>query len=104
MKESKAEDKVKPIESLDKRTLKLLRFAMKTRKRAHAPYSNYRVGVALLDNKGSIHSGCNVENASYGGSICAERVAICKMVTRGGKEVRQIVVIAPSEEPVFPCG
>jgi cytidine deaminase len=100
----KTTDKTSPIEELDKNTRILLKLALKARKRAHAPYSKYRVGAALIDGKGRLHTGCNVENASYGGSICAERVALCKMVSRGARDVREIVVVASSEEPVFPCG
>lgn len=94
----------KPIESLDKRLYPLVRKAVAVRKRAYAPYSKYLVGVALVDSKGKIHSGCNFENASYGASICAERAAIGKMVSRGSRELRTIVVVASSDEPVFPCG
>ncbi len=93
-----------PIEDLDKSSLKLVKLALQARKKAHAPYSNYFVGSAILDNKGKLHTGCNVENASYPASICAERVAIGKMVSRGGKQIKKIIVAASSDEPVFPCG
>jgi cytidine deaminase len=77
---------------------------MAARKKAYAPYSNYLVGVAIVDSKGGVHSGCNVENASYGASLCAERVAIGKMVSRGSKKIDLVVVVASSDTPVFPCG
>ena len=93
-----------PIENLGKKELKLVRQAIRARKRAYAPYSKYYVGCALSDNKGKLHTGCNVENASYSAAICAERTAIVKMVSRGGKKIYRIVVAASSEEPVFPCG
>lgn len=93
-----------PIEDLDKSSKKLVKFSILARKKAHAPYSNYFVGSTILDNKGKIHTGCNVENASYPASICAERNAVGKMVSRGGKQIKKIVVVASSDEPVFPCG
>lgn len=95
---------VKPIENLDKATLKLVRMAMRTRKRAHAPYSKYRVGCALLDDKGKIYTGCNVETANYSGTICAERTALVKMVSRGGKRCRRMVIVTSTDIPAFPCG
>lgn len=99
-----SKNELTPIEDLDAKTLKLVRLALQAKKKAYAPYSKYNVGVALVDNKGKIHSGCNVENASYPAGICAERTAIAKMVSRGGKKFKLIVVAASSEEPVFPCG
>jgi cytidine deaminase len=96
--------KFEPIENLDKRHLRLLKHALAARKRAYAPYSKYLVGCAIQDNKGKIHTGCNVENASYGASVCAERVAIGKMVSRSSREITRLVVVTSSEDPVFPCG
>lgn len=96
--------KVRPVEDLDKGTLTLIRFALKARKKAYAPYSKYRVGCALRDVKGKIHTGCNVENANFGGTICAERTAAVKMVSRGVQRWRQAVIVTASETPAFPCG
>jgi cytidine deaminase len=93
-----------PIEALDKRLLKLVRMALRARKRAYAPYSRFQVGCAIRDGKGKIHTGCNVENASYPATICAERTAIAKMVSRGSRDIKLVVVATPSEEPCFPCG
>ena len=93
-----------PIEDLSKKEQKWVRLAMRAKKRAYAPYSRYLVGCCLIDNKGKIHTGCNVENASYSACICAERTAIVKMISRGSKRIKAIVVAASSEEPVFPCG
>lgn len=93
-----------PIEDLDPKLRRLVHLALKVRKRAYAPYSKYLVGVVIVDGRGHIHSGCNVENASYGVSVCAERVAITKMVSRGAKEIRRLVLVTSSDEPVFPCG
>ena len=95
---------VKPIEDLDAKTQKLVRRALKVRKRAYAPYSKYLVGAIVVDSKGKIHSGCNVENSNYGGSICAERNAVTKMVSRGGRQIRRVIIVASSDEPAFPCG
>jgi len=94
----------KPIKSLDKELLSLLESAMKVRKNAYAPYSKYAVGCALIDNRGKVFTGCNVENASYPAGLCAERTAIVKMVSEGGEEIREIVLVGSSKEPVLPCG
>ncbi len=74
--------------------------------RAYAPYSNFRVGAAIVTGSGDIHVGCNVENASYGLSICAERNAVAKMVadSSGDREIRLVVVYSPNAAPCFPCG
>lgn len=96
-------DDARPVEQLDKTTLRLVRLAMKSRKRAYAPYSKYRVGCAIQGAK-KLYSGCNVENASYSLAICAERVAIGKMVSRGERSFKRMVVVTSSDEPVFPCG
>lgn len=95
---------VQPIERLDSKTTKLVRLAMRARKRAYAPYSKYLVGAVVVDKKGKIFSGCNVENANYAGTICAEHVAVAKMVSRGSREIRRVVLVTSSDEPVFPCG
>jgi cytidine deaminase len=72
--------------------------------RAHAPYSRFRVGAALLCEDGSIVSGCNVENASYGLTLCAERNAIVAAVARGQTRFRAIAVVTDQAEAVTPCG
>ena len=79
------------------------REAEKARKRAHAPYSNYRVGAALLTSKGVIH-GCNVENASYPLCICAEACAVARAVAEGVKRWRAIAVATEGPQPGTPCG
>lgn len=94
----------KPVEELDKKTKRLVRMAVRARKRAYAPYSKYLVGAVVVDSKGKVHSGCNVENANYAGTICAEHVAVAKMISRGGREIRRVVLVTSSDEPVFPCG
>ncbi len=78
--------------------------ARKVRERAYAPYSNFLVGAALESSSGKIFTGCNVENISYGLTICAERNAVFAAIATGVRAFRRIVVIADSKEPVTPCG
>jgi len=74
-------------------------------KQAYAPYSQFKVGAALLTNSGKIFSGCNVENASYGGTNCAERTAIFTAVTcEGNFQIKDMVVITSGDKPWPPCG
>jgi len=82
----------------------LLLAAKEARARAYAPYSNFRVGAAVLGADGKIYSGCNVENASFGLTSCAERNAIFSMVAAGETTMREILVIGESEEFLPPCG
>ena len=85
---------------------KLLRSAKKVMKNAHAPYSKFRVGAAILLSNGKIFSGCNVENASYGLSNCAERTAIFSAVAQLGPkiEIRAVSVVNDQGVPCSPCG
>ncbi|HEY3783192.1 MAG TPA: cytidine deaminase [Fimbriimonadaceae bacterium] len=71
-------------------------------KYAYAPYSEYKVGACVVDNQGNTYTGCNIENASYGSSMCAERVAIFKMVSDGGEVLNAIAVVTEDGGP--PCG
>lgn len=80
----------------------LIRRAQWIRQRAHAPYSGYKVGAALLGASGKIYAACNVENASYGLSVCAERNAIAKAVSEGEKDFVAIAVATENGAP--PCG
>jgi cytidine deaminase len=80
----------------------LIALARKARDQAYAPYSQFRVGAALRTTSGRLFSGCNVENASYGLSICAERVAIFKAVSEGEREFEALAVV--SETLASPCG
>lgn len=82
--------------------LVLLEVAANARKMAHAPYSRYKVGAALLAGSGNVYAGCNVENASYGLSICAERTAYVKAVSDGEREFLAIAVV--SDNGGSPCG
>jgi cytidine deaminase len=71
---------------------------------AHAPYSRFKVGAAILADDGKIYSGCNVENAAYPNGVCAETSAISAMVLGGGKRIREIAVIGSGRRLVTPCG
>ena len=74
------------------------------RRRAYAPYSKYTVGAALIGKSGKVYLGCNVENASYGLAICAERNAVAQAVAAGERAFRAIAISASGPEPVPPCG
>lgn len=82
----------------------LIAAAAAAREHAHAPYSHFRVGAALLDETGRLFTGCNVENASYGATCCAERVAIFKAISEGGRKIAKIAVACDQDEPCMPCG
>ena len=83
---------------------RLIEEATEAMKRAYAPYSGFRVGAALLARDGKIYSAANVENASSGAAICAERAAMAKAVSEGSREFEALAVVADSQEPVAPCG
>jgi cytidine deaminase len=85
------------------RVLMALEAAWKNRLLAHAPYSGFQVGAGLMTKSGRIFSGCNVENASYGGTVCAERVAILSAVAQGEQEFSDIVVVTDAAQPAYPC-
>jgi cytidine deaminase len=78
--------------------------ALRARENAHAPFSHFQVGAALEDSAGRIHTGCNVENASYGLTLCAERVAVFKAVSEGARQFRRVAVVADTETLTPPCG
>jgi len=82
---------------------KLLAAAKAAQRNAHAPYSKFRVGAALLTKSGKVYTGVNVENASYGLTNCAERVAVGKAVSEGHRKFQAIAVVAPSAA-LSPCG
>ncbi|MCL6567011.1 MAG: cytidine deaminase [Acidobacteriia bacterium] len=83
---------------------KLIAAASAARENAHAPYSNFRVGAALRARSGRVITGCNVENASYGLTVCAERVALLKALSEGERGFEAIAVVADTERLTPPCG
>ncbi len=83
---------------------KLVEQAVKARKHAYVPYSGFKVGAAVQSKSGRIYTGCNIENASYGLSNCAERTAIFKAVSEGEDQFIAIAVVADTPGPVSPCG
>jgi len=84
--------------------LKLIELAQKARNKAYTPYSNYQVGAALVTPSGKFFTGCNVENAAYPTTMCAERVAVFKAVSEGMRRFDAIAVVADSKRLTPPCG
>jgi cytidine deaminase len=82
----------------------LISAALQARENAHAPYSKFKVGAAIEDANGRIHTGCNVENATYGLSVCAERIGVFKAVSEGGRGFKRVAVVADTETLTPPCG
>ena len=84
----------------------LMSAAREAAEKAYAPYSRFRVGAAILTEGGAVHAGCNVENASYGMSICAERNAATTMISAGpdDRKIRSVAIFSPNTSPCFPCG
>ena len=82
----------------------LMELAKKARENAYIPYSKFAVGAALLASSGKVYTGANIENASYGLTLCAERTAIVKAVSEGEREFSCIAIVADTLEPVLPCG
>ncbi|MDQ6759329.1 MAG: cytidine deaminase [Acidobacteriota bacterium] len=82
----------------------LIEAAFRARENAHAPFSNFKVGAALLDDSGRIHTGCNVENATYGLTLCAERVAVFKAISEGARRFQAVAVAADTDVLTPPCG
>ena len=78
--------------------------ALAARERAVAPFSKFRVGAALEDAEGRVHTGCNVENATYGLTMCAERVAVYKALSEGARKFRRIAIVAEGDALTPPCG
>ena len=78
--------------------------ALEVRLNAHAPFSNFKVGAAIEDESGRVFTGCNVENATYGLSVCAERVAVFKAISEGARKFRRVAVAANTDVLTPPCG
>ena len=86
---------------------KLANLAKDIAKKAYAPYSNFRVGAALITDSGNIYTGCNIENAAYPATVCAEDVAVFKAISEGETKINKIAVAcidAKSDTAIFPCG
>ena len=100
-------NKIKEMDSQEQSQLThMFQLAVESRKRAHCPYSNFAVGACLLASNGKLYTGCNVENAVNGMSLCAEGTAIVKMVEDGCKQIVELVVVTGLEghRPAAPCG
>jgi cytidine deaminase len=82
----------------------MVEMAAKVRLRAYAPYSGFKVGAAVLTRAGAIFTGCNVENASFGVTICAERAAVVAAIAAGQPELIAIAIVTDAPEPAMPCG
>jgi len=82
----------------------LIEKAQEAMKNAYVKYSNFRVGAALLAKSGKVYTGCNIENSSYGATICAERVAFVKAISEGEKEFEAIAVASDLKDFTYPCG
>ena len=83
---------------------KLLELALDARKNAYVPYSGYAVGAALLTEDGKVFTGCNIENAAYGNTLCAERTALVKAVSEGCRKFTRLAVVGNSTDYCWPCG
>jgi cytidine deaminase len=86
------------------RNKKLINIAKRFKQKAYAPYSKFKVGAAILCRGGEVFGGCNIENASYGLTICAERCAVANAISKGKKDFIKICVVTDSEKFVYPCG
>ena len=89
---------------LNEKRQSLMKDAIFAQEKAYSPYSKFKVGAALLTKDGKIFTGCNIENVSYGMTICAERTAIFKAVSEGHTDFEAIAVSASSDESIYPCG
>ncbi|MCL4516934.1 MAG: cytidine deaminase [Firmicutes bacterium] len=97
-------DRANAGEITDEQARQLVEKAREARQKAYVPYSHFPVGAAVLTGSGRVFTGCNVENAAYGPTICAERTAVVKAVSEGEREIVAIAVVADTEGPCSPCG
>ena len=84
--------------------MNLIKEAIKVREKAYCPYSNFKVGAAVLFEDGNIYTGCNIENASFGATNCAERTAIFNGVSNGNRVIKEIALIGDTNSYTYPCG
>ncbi|MCX7553506.1 cytidine deaminase [Marinicella sp. S1101] len=82
----------------------LYQAALTAKEKAYAPYSKFKVGAAIIDENGQVHSGCNVENAAYPLGCCAEQSAVSQMIINGGSTIQHILIVGKSGESCPPCG
>ncbi len=82
----------------------LINKAIQAREKSYSPYSNFKVGASVMGESGKIYSGCNIENAAYSPTICAERVAIFKAISNGEREIKKIALIGSTDSFTYPCG
>ena len=82
----------------------LVKKAFEAQKRSYAPYSNFNVGAALLGTNGKIYEGCNIENAAFTPTNCAERTAFFKAVSEGARDFKELIIYGQTEKPISPCG
>jgi len=102
-------DMIKDAQTSDRKTegisaRELVDMALRAQRQAYVPYSGFHVGAAVLADNGKVYTGCNIENASYGATICAERTAIAKAVSDGARKILAVAVTSDSEGPTQPCG
>ncbi len=96
--------KGKKLNRITMKEIDLIKKAKATRLKAYAPYSKFKVGAALLTKSGKVYTGANVENSTYGLTVCAERVAVFNAINQGDKDFIKIIVAADENPPVTPCG
>jgi len=97
-----AQDNDRIMEGLSAR--EMVDMALRAQQHAYVPYSGFHVGAAVLADNGKVYTGCNIENASFGATICAERTAIAKAVSDGARRILAVAVSSDSEGPTQPCG
>lgn len=90
--------------NIEKNLNELIELAIMAREKSHAPFSNFKVGAVVETAEGDLYTGCNIESASYGLTVCAERVAIWKAITEGKKNFKRVIVVADTHELTPPCG
>jgi cytidine deaminase len=95
---------MKYLDRVDEQTAYFLNLAKEAQEKAYAPYSRFRVGAAIVGSSGKVYTGCNIENASYPLSMCAERVALFKAISEGETKIKALYIIGPENEPISPCG